>query len=144
MGTRARVGIENADGHITSIYTHWDGDPSHHGPILTGSFATLERVTELMTLGDLSILGEEIGERHPFDNPDNDVCTAYGRDRDETGVDAVTHYADSWPDYGQVFEYLFRQLTQDWVVRAVGRDERSEWFELSLIVSGELLVEGLS
>ena len=47
MGTRARIGRINPSGSITSIYTHWDGYPSHHLPILTQYYATAYRVAAL-------------------------------------------------------------------------------------------------
>lgn len=88
MGTRARVAVKNEDGRYTSIYTHWDGYPSHHGPILLNGYVTEDKVRKLMALGDLSSLGESIGEKHPFDGPHDGVCNAYGRDRGEDGVGA--------------------------------------------------------
>jgi hypothetical protein len=85
MGTRANIGILNRDGTVTAIYTHWDGYPDHHGPILLGSYATEGRVRELIALGDLSVLGRKLGEQHDFNSHDNDGddCLAYHRDRGE-------------------------------------------------------------
>src|SRR4029450_988789 len=57
MATRARVGVRNEDGTVTSIYTHWDGYPEHHLPILTEAYATEERARALIALGDVSIRG---------------------------------------------------------------------------------------
>jgi hypothetical protein len=88
MGTRARIAMKNEDGSYTSIYTHWDGYPSHHGPKLL-HYDTQEKVAALVGLGDLSSLGSTIGVKHPFDGGDDDVCTAYGRDRGEKDVDAA-------------------------------------------------------
>lgn len=110
MATRARIGIENGDGSVLSIYTHWDGYPEHHGPILLETYADEESASALIALGDLSILGRDLGEAHDFDShePDSDVCLAYGRDRGEAGVDAIEHDADDWPDSGHEYEYLYR------------------------------------
>lgn len=85
MSTNARVGVENADGSITSIYTHWDGYPEHHGPILTEHYDSEDLARALVALGDLSILGVELGEEHDFDSHDTSspACLAYGRDRKE-------------------------------------------------------------
>lgn len=88
MGTRARIGRINEDGTVTSIYTHWDGYPEHHAPILLGAYDTPAKLKKLFALGDLSTLGSELGEKHDFDEPlynteKKDWCKSYGRDRGE-------------------------------------------------------------
>lgn len=123
MATRARVGVQNSDGSITSIYSHWDGYPDGIGVALLKAWTTEEQVRELVALGDLSILGTEIGEQHDFDkhgglyghHEQNDWCLAFGRDRGEEDVAARTHPAEAWPDYGQEYEYLFDG--GEWLVR---------------------------
>ena len=72
---------------MTSIYTHWDGQPAHHGPILKRHYADEEAVRGLLALGDLSVLAPEPGEQQDFDSPDHPCwCLAYGRDRGEKDV----------------------------------------------------------
>ena len=84
MSTRARIGRINANGSIDSLYTHWDGYPSHHLPILRRHYANAERVSALLALGSLSKLAPEIGEKHDFeDRSHENWCTAHGRDRGE-------------------------------------------------------------
>lgn len=109
MSTRARVGIVEPDGSVTSIYTHWDGYPDHHGPILLNHYTTEERVRALLALGDLSSLAENIGEKHDFNNRPDGVCNAYGRDRGEAGTDA-RHSAsvDDLKNIAEEYTYLFR------------------------------------
>lgn len=110
MGTRSRIAIENKDGTIESIYCHWDGYPSNNGKILKEHYTTEEKIRELINLGDLSSLGPEIGEQHPFDSRDDTVCTAYGRDRGEDEVDKVVSFdvaALSKIDDGAVYQYLY-------------------------------------
>lgn len=109
MGTRSRIGILEPDGSVTSIYCHWDGYPSHHGPILLNHYATEEKVRALMALGDISVLGEELGEKHDFDEPPDGVCNVYGRDRGEEGVSA--RRSASVADFKTIAEeymYLFQ------------------------------------
>lgn len=60
MGTRSRIAARNAEGTFTSIYVHWDGYPSHHGPILLGYYNSEEKVRELLALGDMSSLNWDI------------------------------------------------------------------------------------
>lgn len=112
MGTRARIGIVEPDGSVTSIYTHWDGYPDHHGPILLNHYATEERVRALLTLGDLSVLDENLGEKHDFDIRPKGVCTAYSRDRGEAGVDARRSASvDDLKEIAEEYTYLFRPGT---------------------------------
>jgi hypothetical protein len=40
---------------LKPIYVHWDGYPSHMIPILRKNYNTVEKVEELLSLGDLSL-----------------------------------------------------------------------------------------
>jgi hypothetical protein len=127
MSTRSRLGIVNDDGTITSIYVHYDGYLDHHGPILLESYNTRERVLKLMRLGDLSVLRNNIGEKHSFDD-DYDIadknkwCTAYGRDRHEEGVEAAMFKdVKSFQQAFEEYNYLF--LNNVWFVDHDGSDE---------------------
>ena len=64
MSTRCRIGIENKDGTITSIYCHHDGYPDGVGEVLVNHYKTEEQIRKLLELGDLSSIGTE-----PIDNP---------------------------------------------------------------------------
>jgi hypothetical protein len=105
MATRSRIGIENEDGSVSSVYCHWDGYPSNNGKILVDHYTDREKVKELIALGSISSLKENvappalppdiIGIRmlkefkvlpksdHTFDTPQDDVTIAYHRDRGE-------------------------------------------------------------
>jgi hypothetical protein len=77
------------DGKYESIYCHWDGYPEHNGVILEKYYMADDKIDALFRLlGDLSILGEEIGEKHDFNDQNTHVCTAYGRDRGEKNVES--------------------------------------------------------
>lgn len=89
MGTRSRIAIQNAGGTFTSIYCHWDGYPSGVGVTLAEHYKDEAKVRALMALGNISSLGEEIGEKHGFDDRSHrNWTTAYGRDRDEVDQEA--------------------------------------------------------
>lgn len=105
MATRSSISIRNADGSYTGIYCHWDGYLSNNGRILCEHYTNEDKIRELMALGDISVLGEEIGEQHPFDGPcmfsDPNAynaykakfgswCKAYRRDRGEPDCEART------------------------------------------------------
>ena len=92
MATRSTIGVLNGDGSVTSIYCHWDGYPEYNGHLLAEHYTSDEKIATLMALGDLSSLGAEIGTQKPFNTGViGNECMAYGRDRGETGVEAVTH-----------------------------------------------------
>jgi hypothetical protein len=48
------------------------------------------KIHELMNLGDLSLLGANIGTQHDFNKNSADECTAYGRDRGEDDCRCIT------------------------------------------------------
>lgn len=125
MSTHSRIGIELPDGHIESIYCHWDGYPSNNGRILFEHYQEPEKVLALIGLGDLSSLGNVIGEQHSFDDyyPDSDPrsswCCAYGRDRGEEGTGAKTTSSlkEFWQQAKEGYEeyvYLYRQQEGAW------------------------------
>lgn len=95
MSTNSRIGILHEDGTTETIYCHWDGYPDHQMPILAKHYDTAEKVKALLSLGDISILGErlapEADEPHSFEKPAEGVTVAYQRDRKEPMQPALTH-----------------------------------------------------
>ena len=105
MGTRSRIAVMHGD-VCKSVYCHWDGYLEHNGALLQEHYDS-SKANQLVALGDLSSLGKNIGEAHPFsefeinkDAPDIDAlmaaykeaeaqgwCTFYARDRGETGTE---------------------------------------------------------
>lgn len=129
MGTRSRIGIET-NGVIVSIYCHWDGYPSHNGAILQTHYDRA-RTEELICLGDMSVLAERIGEKHPFSALDADIsreefdelydgqCVFYGRDRGEKGTEFKTaksfnQFLDQCEGCGAEYYYLLKN--DEWLV----------------------------
>jgi len=86
-----------------SIYCHSDGDPSGVGQTLLKHYRHIRQIKALFRLGDLSVLGEQLGEKHDFDwpgkvpagqiasDPRFKMCRAYERDRGEEGCRARYH-----------------------------------------------------
>jgi hypothetical protein len=121
MATRSIIGIKNADGAFLTVYCHFDGYLTHHGPILEGYYNSEKKVRELLSYGDMSSLEMKIspdGDNHSYDNPEPNVCVFYGRDRGESNMDAVVSVNEhelnervgSW--YCYIFdngEWLFRE-----------------------------------
>ena len=86
MATRSYIGVRNTDASVDYIYCHFDGYPEHNGAILREHYSNINRVNELLNLGDLSVLGKFIGEKQDFDKRVVGNCLAYGRDRGESNV----------------------------------------------------------
>jgi hypothetical protein len=91
MATRSTIAVEQADGRIRSIYCHWDGYPDGVGATLENYYTDERKIEKLLDLGDLSVLGENIGQKQDFDNRTEGSCLFYGRDRGETGIDSLQH-----------------------------------------------------
>lgn len=62
MGTRSRIAVRNADDTYLSVYCHWGGHPSHHGPILQQCYSTEEKVRALLAGGDFSSLQRNLAD----------------------------------------------------------------------------------
>ena len=130
MATRYMIAFDNGD-ELYAIYSHSDGYLSHNGRILLNHYDDIEKVEELMDLGNLSVLGKKIGEKQNFDIfEDREACLAYGRDRGETGqeagkyislIEATMEFSDC--DYFYVFD------GHKWLWK---RHDQTTWNELTL------------
>jgi len=69
MSTRSYIGIEMRGGQVRYVYCHFDGyakGPHGVGHKLLTYWVEREQVEAMIDLGELSVLGQEIGERHKF------------------------------------------------------------------------------
>ena len=118
MSTRSRIAKENPDHSYTSIYCHYDGYPDHVGRLLKEYYKDEKKVSELISLGDLSSLREKINPNpaniHDFNAPQSDVCIYYHRDRGDkweetkpleskTLEDLRVLGEDTWAEYIYVY-----------------------------------------
>lgn len=92
MGTRSRIGVMHGN-NCKSVYCHWDGYLGFNGRILLEHYDS-SKANHLVALGDLSSLRPDVfiseGVEHTFENPAEDICVFYGRDRGETGTEWKT------------------------------------------------------
>jgi hypothetical protein len=72
MSTRSRIGIQNQDGSVNSIYCHFDGYPEGVGSTLQEHYSDRDKLQKLIELGDISSLGDDLL-----------TTIAYHRDRGE-------------------------------------------------------------
>lgn len=109
MGTRSRIAKEDSTG-ITMVYCHWDGYLDHNGRILLEHYQDAAKVDELLSFGDISSLGKEVGTKHNFDEKPKDQTNYYGRDRGESNIEAK-HFPKLVSIPGSLYEeffYLYR------------------------------------
>lgn len=113
MATRSLIGKLNPDNTVDFIYCHWDGYPEGVGETLKHFYTDPLKVDELLALGDLSVLGEVIGEQHDGSkfNNDSNWCTAHGRDMGKENSQAERNIPLEvflGMDFrGEDFKYLF-------------------------------------
>ena len=108
MATRSHIGKKLADGTVKYIYCHYDGYPKHNGKILKEHYTNEAKIDALLELGDISILGPEIGEQQDFNRREThnpNWCLAYGRDRGETNIKASICHEIVFAD--QEYNYLW-------------------------------------
>lgn len=109
MSTRCYIGKLNPDDSISAVYCHWDGYPEWVGKILTDHYTDEEKLDKLLELGQVSSLGPEIGEKHDFNDRNDNFCTFYGRDRGEsdTGAQRFSSLSDYINEVGVDYHYIF-------------------------------------
>ena len=133
MATRSNIGIFNPDGSITGIYCHYDGYPQNNGKLLLNHYNNTAIVYELMDLGNLSYLAENLysdNNSHSFKNPVDGVCVAYGRDRGEKDQESkvfnnISEFERFCNDSAADYQYLFNNGKWQY------RNHNGTWNELT-------------
>jgi len=157
MGTRGTIALEYADGTVEQVYCHWGNYLSGTGAILTNHYMDPFKVQQLLDLGNLSTLGEEIGVKRPFDAPGKygsdeylafqskwaGQCLFYGRDRGEYSqqsnkYDSIQEYFDLCQQ--EEYDYILRKLNgiAAWFVRCNATD--GKWVSMSEAKATEAVV----
>ena len=119
MATRSAIGIKHGD-RIKAVYCHWDGYVEHVGLCLHTYYQSSVKVNNLISMGDISGIGADIGEKHEFGNraeylPDGCAreCTFYTRDRSEDApfksfgseAEFVDHYEGCSSEYFYLYDH---------------------------------------
>ncbi len=110
MATRSAIIEKKSDGTYRGIYCHYDGYLSHNGRILAEHYQDADRVSALIDLGGISVLGERITPigKHSFSDREEGTTVAYHRDRGEeldiwTGATASDVKAQIDHEYAYIF-----------------------------------------
>jgi hypothetical protein len=126
MATRSLIATKKGVTY-KSIYCHWDGYPENQYPLLKNYYSDPEKIDKLIELGALSYLGKEIGEKQPFDKPNEDWCLSYGRDRGEEDFQAKENLSMKevfQEAYGCGAEFLYVHEDNEWKIFHVSNGER--------------------
>ena len=113
MATRAVIAKLDDKG-VLAIYSHSDNYLEHTGKILDQHYANEDKVDELLSLGDVSIVDENIGVKIDFNDyklrAANKQCLFYDRDRGEKYKQAEQFY-----DENVLLKYAFEECDVDLV-----------------------------
>jgi hypothetical protein len=110
MATRSHIGLLSEDKTVSFVYCHYDGYPSGVGKTLKENYDRPEDVFNLLSFGNMSILGNGIKD-----------CTFYGRDKNEPDQkQAHTSLYDFLSETSELnsgidFKYLFNPTSEEWV-----------------------------
>jgi hypothetical protein len=136
MATRSTIALEFADDTVQQVYCHWDGYLENNGSILFKHYSDAYKLRDLIDLGDVSSLKEEIGTQHAFSRLDilipedeyeslyGHMTTFYARDRGETGTDArkFVDFADYEANFiHEEYAYILR-ADGNWYVKQYSKD----------------------
>ena len=84
MATRSFIARTTKSGY-EGVYCHWDGYLEGVGAGLLEYYTDPDKLALLLSYGDISSLGMEVGGKHDFGDRSGAETTFYGRDRGETG-----------------------------------------------------------
>lgn len=132
MATRSTIAIEHADGTVSQVYCHWDGYLDHNGRLLLDCYNNPQLAAELIAVGDISSLNEEVGEKHDFDerfasdDPRSRWTRYYSRDRGEDNTQPKKYLTfDEYVREHQYEEYEYIMRDGTWFVCEYGGEYRN-------------------
>lgn len=113
MSTHALIAILRPDASIRSVYLHSDGYLSWAGTRLHRSFNTKAKASKLISMGGISTLGDEIGEKHGVGT------SFYARDRSEELE--IEHHAnfEIFDTYSMDWEFTYFFNGEKWLAWSV-------------------------
>lgn len=109
MSTHCGIAIKTETGY-KSIYCHHDGYPEYMWETLNACYDSKELAEKMISLGDASsiqLVLEPTTETHSFDNPEDDVCIFYGRDRGEDWKYVAPKHHDTLRDFTSQYYYAY-------------------------------------
>jgi hypothetical protein len=122
MSTRSAIVEKTETGEFRGIYCHGNGYLSHNGRILLEHYTNPSKVSELISLGDISTLGSRVSpdenESHSYEKPIKDITVAYFRDRQEDEADVCTTVGSSLEEVLGCIDYSYAYvfINNEWYV----------------------------
>lgn len=147
MSIRSYICMEIEDKKYARIYCHSCGEPKYNGTLLALYYVDRNKVNELISLGDLSILCKKI---HPdrnyphsfnFFDRQEDVCVFFGRDRGDQNVSAKVTTLDELNNDLMVDYCYVYGLDNKWYYFSIGDLKDTGLIELDYKKIVELLNE---
>lgn len=121
MSTRSSIAMLNNDGTVHAHYCHSDGYLSWNGATLYEHYRKLDKVKELIALGDMSVLCPEVKPpeevKHSYDERVDKVSVFYGRDRGEENVETKEYKnLEDYLENGnfEEYDYIFKEKKNQW------------------------------
>lgn len=113
MATRSRIGIQNPDGTIHSVYCHWDGYLSNNGRILLRSYMNEDDILELISKGDMSYLDDSVA-----------ACNYYKDNNKSIASKSEEEYIKEGEEYNYLFkdgEWYYSYGNKEFVKLTMGK-----------------------
>lgn len=123
MSTRSRVGIKEKDGTVRSVYVHFDGYLAGVGKKLYESYQNADKIEQLINLGDMSSIADEVEKCEPYTQRGEDLNIA---------TDTIESFNKGWASCGEEYVYLYTD--GKWMTNSVYKDK---WESLDLLVKDE-------
>ena len=123
MSTQCGIAVRAGE-TFNTIYCHHDGYPKYMLSMLRENYNSLELATKLISFGDASSISEKLEPTgdHTFDEPEEDVCVFYYRDRGEDWIScSPTCYTQRDLFNQSVFAYIYIFEDGTWNVYMNGR-----------------------
>lgn len=133
------------------IYCHNSGYLGGVGRMLYNEYRDIDKIKALMSLGDISVLGERLtpdpNSEHSFDNPQEGVTVAYHRDRGEELI--IGNYSEA--SFNSLDEnlYLYDKEKGSWLFRSSVEERFKEitpalWLETEIKILASHFAEDIA
>lgn len=102
--------IAKISGKFHAITCTYDGYETGVGSTLRSHYTSIDRISDLIALGDIGVLGERVtpSGKHSFDSPETGTTTAFIRDREADKSQFAARSGVSWQDLAtELHNYVF-------------------------------------
>ena len=129
MSTRCAIGLLRPNGTVLAIYCHHDGYPDGVGRCLLKAYTTEDRIRNLLELGAISSIGDNLSKEEG-DDPCDPYCA--GENPEISRIEVFPNkdwYQKEAPDH-MCSEYLYLFENGRWFVYPVFHNNPM-WYDLA-------------